>query len=198
MNFSVLLCLFFISLCPATIALAHPHVFVDYSLSFVFNENGFAGVEQHWVFDEMFTSTVLYEFDRDQNLSLDEKEITEIKEKYFSSLKDFAYFTHIKIDGKDFEVRYVKDFFAGIQEDKLVYRFFVPCHVSATSNFKEILVSIYDDTYYTDMASASDTLSFQGREDRHQIEYSIGEKNECAYYYEMIIPQTITLKFKQR
>ena len=198
MNFSALLCLFFFFLCPASTALAHPHVFVGFALSFVFDENGFAGIEERWVFDEMFTSMVLYDFDRDKNLSLDENEVTEIKEEYFSSLKDYAYFTHVQINGEEFKVQYIRDFFAEVENGKLVYRFFVPCHVSATSSLKEILVSIYDDSYYTDMAPVPDALSFQGSADRYQIEYSTDEKSEFAYYFRMIVPRAVTVKFRNR
>lgn len=198
MKFSAFLCLFLFLLCPATTVLAHPHVFVDFNLSFVFDDNGLAGIEQRWVFDEMFTSMVLCDFDRDRSSSLDEKETAEIKKGYFNCLKDYGYFTHVQINGQNFEVEYIKDFSAQVEDGKLMYSFLVPCHVSASSDPKEILVSIYDDTYYTDMVPDPNTPSFQGSKDRYQIECSMVRKAEFTYYYGMIVPEAITVKFSNK
>ena len=84
---------FFVFLLYATKTLSHPHIFVDCTLSFVFDENGFAGIKERWVFDEMFSSMILNDFDKDRNLSLDSQEIVAIKKGAFSNLKNFNYFT---------------------------------------------------------------------------------------------------------
>ena len=40
-------------------ASAHPHVFVDYGISFVFDEKGLTGIAIDWAFDEMFSQMLL-------------------------------------------------------------------------------------------------------------------------------------------
>ncbi len=37
---------------------AHPHTFIDYEATAVFDDNGISGVETTWYFDEMFSSVV--------------------------------------------------------------------------------------------------------------------------------------------
>jgi len=91
---------------------SHPHVFIDNSLKIVFNEKGLANINLKWVFDEMFSGMIIYEFDKNKNGKFEASEIEEIRKGAFGHLKNFDYFTHIKINGQQFKVRYVQGFSA--------------------------------------------------------------------------------------
>jgi len=179
--------------CPA-----HPHVFVDCTFTLVFDTNGFSGIREQWVFDEMFSSTLLKDFDKDKNSLLNSQEIADIKEGAFNNLKNLNYFNHIIINGKNFSTKFVAEFFAEVRENHLVYTFFIPCHVKAISQFKTIRLAVYDETYYTDIAFAPGRLSIEGSKDLFSVQCTTKPAEDLTFYYGQIVPDAIFLKFKNK
>ena len=176
---------------------SHPHVFLYSSVKVVFDEKGLAGVQVDWVFDEMFSSMIILDFDKNGNGRFEPSEIVSVKKGAFENLRQFDYFMHIKIDGRPFKVKYVKDFSAEITDGKMAYRFFVPCHVPAQESSKEIKLSIYDSTFYSSVFLRKNPVTYENRhayEAEHTIEKNRGE----AYYYGQVYPEEITLKFRQK
>jgi ABC-type uncharacterized transport system substrate-binding protein len=53
-------CLVLLMPCSAS---AHPHVYVDARVDVVFDDKGLAGFKVTWVFDEMFSNMIAYDFD---------------------------------------------------------------------------------------------------------------------------------------
>jgi ABC-type uncharacterized transport system substrate-binding protein len=182
--------------CLSSDGISHPHVFVDAELIIVFDSQGLAGFRQRWLFDEMFSGTMLSNFDKDRDQILDAGEIGEIKKGGFSNLRNYGYFTHILIDGDIFEVQYVTDFSAEIADNKLIYTFFVPCHVAASEQFKHVTVSLFDETYYTDVALVHDSLSCEG-DSIFVVAYEVKRIKEFSFYYGQVIPDGVSIQFKR-
>jgi ABC-type uncharacterized transport system substrate-binding protein len=63
--------------------------------------------------------------------------------------QDLQLFTFVKIDGRPFAVKFVKDFNAILKDNRLVYEFFIPCHVTAVDTPKKLTIATYDPFYYT-------------------------------------------------
>ncbi len=178
------------------VSFSHPHVFVANSLSMVFDDQGLAGVRVKWDFDEFFSSMIAGDYDLNQNSKLDKSEIALLKKEAFANLANFKYFTFIKIDGKPFDVQYVRDFHATLIEGKLVYEFFIPCHVKAASNFKEFTVSQHDTTYYTYVGFAKDRpVRIEGGA-VFEISHRIAENPNETYYFGMMHPVEVILRFR--
>ncbi len=195
MKFSVsVLSIFLLFSLPGN-TLSHPHVFIYNSIKVVFDKKGLVGFRVNWVFDEMFSNMLIYDFDKNGNRSFELSEIREIKNGAFSNLKNFDYFTHIMINGKPFKVKFVKDFSAKIKGDALTYRFFVPCHVLALSTFKEIKISIYDDSFYCSVFLTKNPIDFENTSP-YEFHYRIGKNKKEAYYYGQVFPEEITLRFR--
>jgi ABC-type uncharacterized transport system substrate-binding protein len=186
----------FLLLGLARTSFSHPHVFVANSLSMVFDDQGLAGVRLKWVFDDFFSSMIAGDYDLNQNSKLDKSEIALIKKEAFANLANFKYFTFIKIDGKLFDVKYVRDFQATLIEGKLAYEFFIPCHVKAASGFKEFTVSQYDTTYYTYVGFAKDRpVSIEGGAG-FEVSHRIAENPKETYYFGMLHPVEVILRFR--
>jgi ABC-type uncharacterized transport system substrate-binding protein len=185
-----------IVVCLSHNGFSHPHVFVDVDLVIVFNEQGLAGFRQRWFFDEMFSSTILMSFDKNKDHMLTVHEIEEIKKSAFNNLRNYGYFTHILIEGNTFEVKYVTEFSAEIHDNRLLYTFFVPCHVVASEQFKHITVSLFDETYYTDVALLSDSLSCEN-DSTFVVTYEIKRIEEFSFYYGQVIPDGVSIQFKR-
>jgi len=175
---------------------SHPHVFIDNSLKIVFNEKGLANINLKWVFDEMFSGMIIYEFDKNKNGKFEASEIEEIRKGAFGHLKNFDYFTHIKINGQQFKVRYVQGFSASICKNKVVYYFSIPCHVTAISTFKEVSISIYDKENYCSISLIQNNpVEFENTSSL-DFYYQITKNAEEPYYFGMLFPEEIILKFR--
>ena len=177
---------------------AHPHVFIDNTVTIVFDQKGMAGIKTTWVFDEMFSELIIHDYDTDQDGAFSADEEGKIKTEVFSNLKNYHYFTYINIAGKAFNVRYVKDFSAHLDSIRVRYTFFVPCHVTAVSSYKEIKIAMYDSTYYVDVAWA-DKNSIRFEEGSSMdYNYEIADNTRNSYYYGQIVPQEIILNFRKK
>ena len=194
--FSLALILF-VMFVHAPVLAPHPHVFIYNSIKVVFDEKGLAGFEVKWVFDEMFSNMIIHDFDKNRNGHLEPSEIRGIKNGAFSNLKKFNYFTHVKINNRVFKVKFVKDFFAEIKENALIYRFLVPCHVGAGSSFKEVKISIYDISFYCSVFLTENPVGFENTSSC-EVHHQIARNKKEAYYYGQVYPEEITIRFRRK
>jgi ABC-type uncharacterized transport system substrate-binding protein len=188
----------FLAFVSADVCYSHPHVFIQNSLRIVFDQQGLAGVRVKWVFDEFFSSMIADEFDKDHNNELEKSEIIAIENGAFANLIKFNYFSFIRINGKAFTVEYVRDFSASLAGGNLIYSFVIPCHVKATTAFKEFVISQYDPTYYTRVAFAKDRPVSLEEASAFEASYRVSKNMKEAYYYGQVHPVEVILKFKRR
>lgn len=127
----------------------HPHVFAEASLSVTVNPDGTVGALRHlWRFDDLFSSTVLMEFDRNQNLLLDDDELETVSEVVKGSLAEFNYFQMVTADGKDVPMAAPDRLMANFDDQQLVILF----ESSPTDALKlkgKLDFGVYDPTFYT-------------------------------------------------
>ena len=175
---------------------AHPHVFIVQRLTVVFDDRGLAGIKVRWAFDDMFSSMIVGDYDQDQNGHLEPSEVKIIKEKAFTNISNHNYFTFVKIDGKPFEVKYIQDFSAVLKQNKLIYEFFVPCHVAAIGQFKEIIVATYDPSYYTAIFFAKYQPASLSFSEPYDVKTAIREDKSTSIYYDMVNPWALFIEFR--
>lgn len=190
------LCILLFLMISATVQ-GHPHVWIQSAVIFYFDNDGMSGFKQEWVLDEMFSRMIIHDYDSNQNGELEPEEVEKVFKGAFINLKNYNYFTHVKIDGSPFEVKFVKDFNAKIIEDSVVYHFFVPCHVKAVSSFKEIRIAVYDESFYTDISVLKDQIFLKNDTD-YECTYKIEKNKEEAYYYGQMCPEEIAVRFRKK
>lgn len=139
--------------------MGHPHGFVEAEVALVFDEQGFSGVSERWTIDEWTTLTIFEVINENGDGALDAEEIKAIERESFDSIGDYSYFTSILIDGAPFEIKWATDFKVTLEGAKLIYSFFVPCHVKAIKTPKNIKVAVFDPTFYIYVAYASEAGS---------------------------------------
>ena len=176
---------------------AHAHVWITNGIIFYFDKQGLAGFKVEWVFDEMFSNMIIHDYDENRNGALEPAEIKRVEKGAFSNLKEFAYFLHVKIDKKEFKVRFVKDFNAKIVTDRVVYHFLVPCHVKAGPSPKKISIGIYDESFYTQINLLKDQIFFENN-DCCDFQHSVELNKDEPYYYGQVYPEEIVLVFKKK
>ena len=175
---------------------AHPHVFIAQNTRVLFDEKGMAEIKIRWTFDEMFSVMILEDFDSNRDKVLDTMEIQTIKEKAFGYIASHNYYIHIKIDNKPFEVKFIKDFNARVENGKLVYEFTIPCHVTAIATPKKIMISPYDPEYYSAIYFPDQqSVSFENQ-DRYEITSAIDIDRSTLFFHETVNPYALFLTFK--
>ena len=144
----------------------------------------------------MFSVMIGEDFDKDKNGSLDKKEVKTIKEKAFGYIASYNYYIQIKIDEKPFNVKFIKDFNATLNNGKLSYEFFIPCHVSAVKNPKDIKLSPYDPEYYSAIYFPDETRLFLENSEPFEIETKVERDMSTLFYYDTVNPLAIFLNFR--
>ncbi|WP_239061053.1 DUF1007 family protein [Desulfovibrio sp. JC022] len=172
-------------------ASAHPHVFVDCSLTFEFNDNGLSGVRQKWWFDEMFAAMILGDFDKNHDNKLNEEEATALENGAFVNLKNFNYFTRILVDGNERTPVEALEFKPSIEDGTLVYEFFVPLDI--TDDAKHVvMVAIYDESFYTSVQMDPQN-KVRGPIQKFKTSLELEPVAEMAYFYDQITPEAAVL-----
>jgi ABC-type uncharacterized transport system substrate-binding protein len=179
-------------------ARAHPHVFIVQRLNLVFDEKGLAGVKVRWKMDDMFASMVAEDHDRNRNGTLEPDEVQSVKENAFIFIREFNFFTFIKIDKRPFQVKFIRDFNATLKNGRLVYEFLIPCHVTATDAYKKISVGTYDPTYYTAIFFAKYDPVALTTADAFELKTAIREDPDTKIYFDMIHPWTLFMEFRKK
>ncbi|CDM59855.1 ABC-type uncharacterized transport system, periplasmic component (plasmid) [Rhizobium favelukesii] len=98
-------------------AAAHPHIFVNAKFEAVADPDGnLAEVRDVWRFDEVFSSSVMLDFDKNANLKLDPAELAAVADTVRNSLAQYNYYINITMNGKTVALA-KPDVFHGAYED---------------------------------------------------------------------------------
>jgi ABC-type uncharacterized transport system substrate-binding protein len=182
-----------LSTAAARPAAAHPHVFIDNSVTFVFAGDAITGLRLLWTFDEVFSQTLLEDFDADGDGNFSAGEVAKIKQTSLPSLKQFGYFTHLWVDGKPFTGFDATDLLVTHKGDSVSYDMQITLAQPLDPRRSRIEAAIYDDTYYVEVALHSPSpVTFEGIPEG-SCKYSVKEDDSRAYYYETVYPEVITL-----
>jgi ABC-type uncharacterized transport system substrate-binding protein len=141
----------------ATPAYVHPHVFAEARLDITINPDGTVQKLGHvWRFDDLFSSTVLVEFDKNGDLKLDDKELAELGNTINSSISEFDYFQTVTLDSKKVTMAPPEHLIADFQNNQLLIIFESkpkqPLKLGKVTSF-----GVYDPTFYTAIDYVNDT-----------------------------------------
>jgi ABC-type uncharacterized transport system substrate-binding protein len=128
---------------------AHPHVWIDYSATVVFDNQQLVGFEMEWIIDPMLSEQIIHENKLDQGLA-DAKQTEAVRTGFFDNLRHYNYFTHIWVDDWRFLVKVVEDFTVEVRQRQVVYRFFVPCVVPVESAPQSVRLIASDPEIFVD------------------------------------------------
>jgi ABC-type uncharacterized transport system substrate-binding protein len=172
---------------------AHPHVWIDAVVTFVFEDGRLVALRHQWKFDEFFGSFVIEEHDTDHDGAFDAAEVGAIRDSAFSNLREFDYFTHVRLDGDKLTLQEVSAFTAHIEDSVLVYEFAMPLPEPVDPGKNRFAASVYDVEYYVEvLLDQYDPVRFEGIPSGG-CTYEIHEDAENPIYYGMVYPLAITL-----
>ncbi|MEM7462167.1 MAG: DUF1007 family protein [Pseudomonadota bacterium] len=140
-------------------ALAHPHVFVEANLEVLRNDAGAVTELRHvWRFDEIFSATVLLDFDGNADGNLDSAELDEVSKIVTESIGESGFFTSVRKDGLTIPFiptdAIMVDFIDNQAIMFFALKFEEPIDVLNKENFK---ISVSDPSYYVAMEIIDET-----------------------------------------
>ena len=137
-------------------ALAHPHIFAEARLEVVAGADGTVSeLRNVWRFDEMFSSSVILDFDKNTNLQLDPEELADVGQVVLESLEEFSYYTSITEDGKDVKVGKPDKINVDFKDGQLLM-FFVLKPGETMPLKGKMTFGVYDPTMYAAMDFSTD------------------------------------------
>jgi len=186
---------FILSCLIASPAAAHPHVFIDNKVTFVFDAGKVTALRLNWVFDEIFSDSLLSQFDADGDGNFDKLESGAVREGVLPNLKMFNYFTYIWVDGKQLDPIDPADFVASANGDRIVtFQMKVPLPQPVDPRKAALAAEIYDREYYVQVDLAQQDPVRLENADGVPCGATVRDDTESAYFGGVIIPQEIALQ----
>jgi len=151
--------------CIPVVAHAHPHIFADARMEIVEGKDGtIQEVRNIWRFDEMFSASVVMDYDKNSDLKLDKDELAEIGSTVLESLAEYSYYTYITANGKPVDFQKPDAIHVDYQDQQILMFFSVkpktPLHAKGKLSF-----GAWDPTMYTAIDFAKDDdLATEGKD----------------------------------
>lgn len=156
MKKSTLLLAAALALAPAA-AFAHPHIFVEARLEVVAGPDGNVKELQNvWRFDEVFSSSVMMDFDKNANLKLDPDELKDVGETVRGSLAAYDYYVNMSLNGKVIKVNKPDVIHVDYKDGQLLMFFKVSPAEPMPMKGNRLSFGIYDPTLYTSIDFPTD------------------------------------------
>ena len=136
-------------------ALAHPHVWVNYEVSVVYQKALIVALKQRWTFDEDFTSAVLTDIGKAKIKTLDKATAAKVRANAFDNLANYGYFQHVSAGGKPVPLKPPSDFTAKLSGEKMVYEFTLPLAQPVNPRLVQVNMGWWDESFFVDYEPVS-------------------------------------------
>ena len=137
----------------AAAAQAHPHVWITAKSELIYAPDGtITGIRHAWTFDDMFSSYALQGIEAKTKGAYSREELAALAQTNVESLKEYAYFTFAKADGKKQKFTEPVDYFLEYKDTALTLHFTLP--VKTPFKAKQLSLEVFDPTYFIDFQYA--------------------------------------------
>ena len=172
----------------ANTAQAHPHVWITATSELIYAPDGsIIGVRHAWTFDDMFSTYALQGIETRTKGAYSREELAPLAQTNVESLKEFAYFTFAKADGKKEKFLEPVDYYLDYDNTALTLHFTLP--LTAPVKPKQLVLEVYDPSFFIDFsladknpvklvgAPAACQLKFERPSDGSANAQQLGEQN---------------------
>jgi ABC-type uncharacterized transport system substrate-binding protein len=172
----------------AAAAKAHPHVWITARSELIYAADGtVTGVRHAWTFDDMFSTYALQGMEAKKKGAYSREELAPLAQTNVESLKEFAYFTFAKADGKKERFLEPVDYFLEFKDQLLTLHFTLPAKTPFKA--KQVALEVFDPAFFIDFkyadrdpiklvgAPADCRMQFQRPNDGTASAQKLGEQN---------------------
>ncbi len=178
---------------------AHPHIWIDTKIRFVFIHQSLSYIKLTYIFDEMYSVMICDQVDINNNDKFESSEIAKIKEMILKEIDGDNYFAHLKVNNNDIPVENIEFLTALMdKEERLVLFLNIPCNIAATESNQTVAISIYDEKYYCEIVDPIEEMVFIKGANEIECSLSFQEDTKNAYYYDQFNPIFTIINFKKK
>ena len=149
---------------------AHPHTFLDVYANVKSENQKIKSINFKWIFDDMTSQLLIMEFDQNMDGKIDKNEIEYIKTNYFDYLKQFNYYTNIKIENKSQFAKPI-NFKSYIENMRVVYQF----DLNFNYDKSKIKIELYDEDMFTALVLKKEFIT-------SKIKYKVSDVDNDIYF----------------
>jgi ABC-type uncharacterized transport system substrate-binding protein len=132
---------------------AHPHVWITATSELLYAPDGsITGVRHAWTFDDMFSSYAVQGLEGKTKGTYTREELAPLAQTNVESLKEYAYFTFAKADGKKERFQEPVDYFLDYKDTVLTLHFTLP--LKAPVKPKQLVLEVFDRSFFIDFQMA--------------------------------------------
>ena len=137
----------------ARVAEAHPHVWITATSELIYAADGsITGVRHAWTFDDMFTTYALQGLETKTKGVYSREELSSLAQTNVDSLKEFAFFTFAKADGKKEKFQEPVDYFLEYKDAALTLHFTLMLKTPVKP--RELVLDVFDPEFFIDFQLA--------------------------------------------
>jgi ABC-type uncharacterized transport system substrate-binding protein len=136
-------------------ARAHPHVWITATSELLYAEDGtITGVRHAWTFDDMFSAYAVQGLDSKTKGTYTREELGPLAQTNVESLKEYAYFTFARADGKKERFQEPVDYFLDYKDTVLTLHFTLPLKNPVKP--RQLVLEVFDRSFFIDFQMAKD------------------------------------------
>ncbi|MCJ2034968.1 DUF1007 family protein [Methylobacterium sp. J-068] len=151
--------------CLAAPARAHPHVWVTTKAEIAYGEGGrVTGIRHAWTFDASYSAFVTQGLDTNKDGKLTPDELAGLAAENTTNLAEFAYFTKLKVGGKEQAFADPTEPRMAMEGDKLTLSFLLPLKAPVAQGRGVTALEVYDPTFFVsfNLAEGTDAARLSG------------------------------------
>jgi ABC-type uncharacterized transport system substrate-binding protein len=142
-----------VTMLGSTAAKAHPHVWISAKSALLYAPDGtVTGVRHAWTFDDMFSTYALQGIEAKIKGAYTREELSSLAQTNVESLKEFAYFTFAKADGKKQKFLEPIDYYLEYKDTALTLHFTLP--VKTPFKATQLVLEVFDPAFFIDFKLA--------------------------------------------
>jgi ABC-type uncharacterized transport system substrate-binding protein len=150
---------------------AHPHVWITSTSELIYAPDGtLTGVRHAWTFDEMFAAYALQGIETRTKGVYSREELAPLAQTNVESLKEYAYFTFARAEGRKEKFNEPVDYFLDYRDNQLTLHFTLPLKTPLKA--KALVVEVFDPTFFIDFKLAEkDPIKLVGAPEGCQMKF---------------------------
>ena len=139
----------------AAAAQAHPHVWITATSELIYAADGsITGVRHAWTFDDMFSAYAVQGLEGKTKGTYTREELAPLAQTNVESLKEYAYFTFARADGKKERFQEPVDYFLDYKDTVLTLHFTLPLKNQVKP--KQLVLEVFDRSFFIDFQMAKE------------------------------------------
>jgi ABC-type uncharacterized transport system substrate-binding protein len=127
---------------------AHPHVWIKVQTTVLYENGAITGLRHRWEFDELYAQAALEGLDVNGDGVYDRQELDGLAEENVEGLKDFNYFTTVKLGEVALALKEPVDYFVEHKDNVLSLHLTLPLAAPVLAEAPGFSFTVADESYF--------------------------------------------------